>query len=547
MCRLGPPGAPHHDGAFLAQRGDARNRRRMRPEAKDQRMTISRRTVLGAGFAAPLLASPLLSRPAAAQRASGILRFGLSAFPPNLQPWVSTGASAGTVKMLTHRSLVTYDSKGELRGELAESWAIDADGAWVFKLRQGCLFHNGEPVTAEDVKWSIEQIAGEKSTAYMRSQFQGIERVEIPDPRSIRIVTKEPQATLPTWFANYNTFIIWRNSTANDPIGAGPFRLAGQERGSSLSLVAFDKFYKPGFPKLKGIKFIVYADENLRNAALQSGDVDMIEYVPWQSMAAVEADQRLKLDTVEGPFMDVLFNGSKPPFNDARVRRAVAHAIRREDIVKVAFFGRGKPLEGLPIVEGTPWYDKELAHGWNYDPARAKALLTEAGYANGFQTTLLSTAQFGMHKDTAEVAQQHLAAIGIQCELQLPDWSTRVSRGSRGQYDMAIHGVSADNNDPDGLTVVLDTSLSPTHGRSFKVDAPRTVAALAKGRAEFDQAKRVEIYKEMQRAALEEVPLVGLAWREQGYGMDKGVKGFTNLPGALTTSSGGMLEETFFG
>ena len=211
------------------------------------------------------------------------------------------------------------------------------------------------------------------------------------------------------------------------------------------------------------------------------------------------------------------------------------------------FFGRGKPLEGLPIVEGTPWYDKELAHGWNYDPARAKALLAEAGFANGFQTTLLATAQFGMHKDTAEIVQQYLAAIGIQAELQLPDWSTRVSRGSRGQYDIAIHGVSSDNNDPDGLTVVLDTSLSPSHGRSFKVDAPRTVAALARGRAEFDQAKRVEIYKEMQRVALEEVPLVGLAWRQQGYGMDKGVKGFTNLPGALSNSSGNMLEETRFG
>ena len=181
-----------------------------------------------------------------------------------------------------------------------------------------------------------------------------------------------------------------------------------------------------------------------------------------------------------------------------------------------------------------------------HDPQRAKALLAEAGFADCFQTTLLATAQFGMHKDTAEVVQQHLAAIGIQCELQLPDWSTRVSRGSRGQYDMAIHGVTADNNDPDGLTVVLDTSLSPTHGRSFKVDAPRTIAALARGRAEFDQAKRVEIYKDMQRAALEEVPLVGLAWRSQGYGMDQSVKGFTNLPGALTTSSGRMLEETFF-
>ncbi|KFC70452.1 ABC-type dipeptide transport system, periplasmic component precursor [Bosea sp. LC85] len=505
-------------------------------------MTTTRRAILQAG-----LALPFMSMPGRAQRASGILRYGLSAFPPNLQPWVSTGASAGTVKMLTNRSLVSYSSKGELRGELADSWSLDGDGAWVFKLRQGCVFHNGEPVTAEDVKWSIEQIAGEKSTAYMRTQFQGIERVEIPDPKTIRLVTKLPQATLPSWFGNYNTFVIWRKSAPNEPVGAGPFKLIGQERGTSLDLVAFDKFYKPGFPKLKGIKFVVYADENLRFAALQSGDVDMIEYVPWQSMSAVEADPRLKLDSVEGPFMDILFNGTKPPFNDPRVRRAIAHAVKRDDIVKAAFFGRGKPLEGLPIVEGTPWYDKELAHGWNYDPARAKALLAEAGFANGFQSTLLATSQFGMHKDTAEVVQQHLAAIGIQCELQLPDWSTRVSRGTRGQYDMAIHGVSSDNNDPDGLTVVLDTSLSPTHGRSFKVDAPRTIAALAKGRSEFDQAKRVEIYKEMQRAALEEVPLVGLAWRSQGYGMDKRVMGFTNLPGALTTSSGATLEETYFG
>ena len=514
-------------------------------------MSISRRSLLGAGrvsplLAAPVLVSPMLGRAARAQASAGIIRYGLSAFPPNLQPWVSTGASAGTVKMLIHRSLVSYGPDGSLRGELAESWSHEADGAWVFKLRKGCVFQNGEPVTADDVKWSIEQIAGEKSTAYMRTQFQQIERIEIPDPATVKLYTKEPQATLPSWFGNYNTFIIWRKSQPNEPIGAGPFRLVGQERGSSIEVAPFDKFYKPGIPKVKGIKFVVYADENLRNAALMSGDVDMIEYVPWQSMAAVEADPRLKLDIQEGPFMDVLFNGTKPPFNDPRVRRAIAHAIRREDIVKVAFFGRGKPLEGVPIVEGTPWYDDKLAHGWNYDPARAKALLAEAGFANGFQTTLLATAQFGMHKDTAEVVQQHLAEVGIQCELQLPDWSTRVSRGTRGQYDMAIPGVSADTTDPDGLTVVLDTSLSPTHGRSFKVDAPRTIAALARGRAEFDQAKRVAIYKEMQAAALEEVPLVGLAWRQQGYGMAKSVSGFVNLPGALSNSSGNMLEQTFF-
>jgi peptide/nickel transport system substrate-binding protein len=508
-------------------------------------MTHPTRRAFTGGSLALLGAAGLISG-ASAQRAP-LLRYGLSAWPPNLQPWVSTGASAGTVKMLIHGRLISYDKVGEIAGELAESFGREADGAWVFKLVPNAVFHNGEPVTSADVKHSIEQIAGEKSTAYMRSQFQVVDRMETPDARTIRIHTKTPVATLPSWFGNYNMPIVWRNSPANEPVGCGAFRLDQQERGTSLELVAFDTYFRQGLPKLQRIRFVVYADENLRFAALKSGDVDMIEYVPWQSMGGVESDPRLKLDTQYGPFMDILFNGSKGPFADPRVRRAVAHAVKREDIVQAAFFGRGKPLEGVPIVEGTPWHDPELARGWRYDVAEAKRLLAAAGVPNGFQTVMLATAQFGMHKDTAEVVQQHLAAVGIQCELRLPDWSTRVRLGSTGQYELAIHGVSADNNDPDGLSVIMDTSLSPTHGRSFGLSAPRTVDLFAKGRAEFDDAKRVAIYKDMQRAALEEVPLVGLAWRAQGYGMDKRVTGFTNIPGALSTSSGLTLLETSIG
>jgi peptide/nickel transport system substrate-binding protein len=507
---------------------------------------LTRRTFSASSAAALLAASGLLDS-ASAQGRAPLLKYGLSAWPPNLQPWVSVGASAGTVKMLIHGRLIAYDSKGDMVGELAESFRREADGAWVFKLRPNAVFHNGEPITAADVQHTIEQIAGEKSTAYMRAQFQSVTNIETPDVRTIRIHTKEPVVTLPTWFANYNMAIIWKGSPANEPVGCGAYRLDQQERGTSLELVAFDKYFRSGLPKIQRIRFVVYVDENLRNAALVAGDMDMIEYVPWQSMDGVEANPRLKLDQQFGPFMDILFNGSKGPFSDARVRRAAAHAVKREDIVKAAFFGRGKPLEGVPIAEGTPWWDAELSRGWRYDPVESKRLLAAAGVPNGFQATMLATAQFGMHKDTAEVVQQHLAAIGIQCELRLPDWSTRVRLGTTGQYEIAIHGVSSDNNDPDGLTVIMDTSLSPTHGRSFGLSAPRTTEWLAKGRAEFDDAKRVTIYKDMQRAALEEVPLVGLAWRAQGYGMDRKVSGFVNLPGALSTSSGFMLAETTIG
>jgi peptide/nickel transport system substrate-binding protein len=493
-------------------------------------------------------ASLALAVPGRAQRQPDLIRYGLSAWPPNLQPWPSTGASAGTVKMLIHRRLTSYNARGELVGELAREWGIDEQGAWVFRLRPEARFQNGEAVTAEDVKWTIEQIAGERSTAYYRTQFQAVERIDTPDAHTVRLVTKEPLATVPLWFANYNMPICWRGSrTTTDPVGAGPYRIASQERGTFIELQAVPNHWQTGIPRTPRIRFVIYADENLRLSALQAGDVDMIEYVPWPGMAQVEADPRLKLDAQDGPFMDLLFNGTRPPFNDPRVRQACAFAIRREDIVQVAFSGRGKPIEGVPIFEGTPWWDAELSKGLAYNPDRARQLLSAAGHPNGFSTVMLATSQFGMHKDTAEVAQQHLAAVGIRAELRLVDWSTRVNLGTRGQYEIAVHGVSSDFNDPDGLTVVMDTTLSPTHGRSFGVQAPRTVAALARGRAEFDHARRVEIYKDFQRAAMEEVPIVGLAFRSQGYGMDRRVQGFVNLPGALTTSSGSMLEVTTIG
>ncbi|MGG5812029.1 ABC transporter substrate-binding protein [Falsiroseomonas sp. CW058] len=506
---------------------------------------LTRRAAMTA--AAALGAVPLLRR-AHAQPRPGLLRFGLSVWPPNLQPWPSTGQAAGMIKMLVGRRLTGFDERGELRGELAREFGRDPDGAWVFRLDPRAVFHNGERVTSDDVKWTIEQVAGERSTAYYRAQMQEIERVEAPDAHTVRLVTKEPIATVPLWFANYNMPIVWRGTRdLNNPVGCGPYRVGAQERGSWIELQASPNYWLPGLPRTRTIRMTLIADEALRLAALQSGDVDMIEFVPWTGMAAVEADPRFRLESTMGPFMDILFNGTRPPFDNPLVRRAVAHAVRREDIVRVAFSGRGKPLEGMPVVEGTPWWDAELSRGHNYDPERSRALLREAGHPNGLNTTLLTTGAFNMHKDSAEVAQQHLAAVGIRAELRVVDWSTRVSQGTRGQYDLAVHGVSADFNDPDGLSVVLDTSLSATHGRSFGLRAPRTAELLKRGRAEFDHARRVEVYKDMQRAAIEEVPLVGLAWREQGYGLDRRVTGFGILPGALSLSSGAMLEFTAVG
>ena len=504
-------------------------------------LTVSRRSVL-AGAAA----LPLLRVPGARAASPGTLTFGLSSYPPSVQPWANTGTAAATVKLMIHRGLTGFAPDGSLRAELAESWAPEGTTAWVFKLRDA-MFQNGEKVTSADVKWTIEQVAGEKSTAYLRSQMQAIDKVETPDDKTVRFVMKEPAATLPLLFANFHMPIIWRDSDVKTPVGAGPFVIKAQERGVSIDLEASGKYYKPGLPRLKAIRAVAYADENLRVAALQAGDVDLIEYVPWQSMETISKDARLTLDAVDGPYMYLVFNASKPPFNDARVRKAVAHAVKRDEVVKAAFFGRGSGLAHLPIPKASEFFNPAHENGWEYNAALARKLLAEAGHPDGFTCSFLSTAQYGMHKDSAEIVQQNLAAIGIKAELNLPDWATRVTIGNKGQYDMAMMGDAADSNDPDGIAKAIDGSLSSSYTRSFGLKADKITALIKAGRAEFDMAKRKAIYEQLEALAIEEAPIVGLAWRSQGYAMQKRVTGFKNLPGALTFYAGTTFEDTTVG
>jgi ABC-type transport system substrate-binding protein len=507
------------------------------------RLRFGRRPLLGAG-----LALPFIGRTARAARTPGQLTFGLSTYPPNLNPWANTGTAQITVKLQIFRGLLGYDHAGNLRGELAEKWERDGETGWKFSLRDA-QFHNGAPVTSADVKWTLEQVAGEKSTAYLRNEFQGVERVDTPDAKTAVVVMKQPNVMLPQWLANPHMPIIAKGSTDNNgtPVGAGPYTIKAQERGVSIDLAAFDKYFKPGLPKLKAIRFVAYADENLRVAALQAGDVDLIEYVPWQSMGTIESDAKLKLQTTNGPFMGLSFNGAQGPFKNELLRQAVAFSIKRDEIVKAAFYGRGAALEWLPIPPASPYFRADQEHYWKYDPDRAKALLAKAGMPNGFSTTLLATAQYGMHKSTAEVVQQNLAAVGIQAELNLPDWATRVSLGNKGQYEFCVQGTTMDNNDPDGLAALIDGELPPNNARSVGIRTPEIHALLAEGRAEFDEAKRKASYAKLEEFAMQQCPLVGLAWRAQGYGMAKDVQGFQNLPSQLTFYSGLTLEETYFG
>ncbi|MBS0243135.1 MAG: peptide ABC transporter substrate-binding protein [Proteobacteria bacterium] len=508
------------------------------------RLLVSRRRVLLG--AAGTLAAGSLAWPARAEPRDRIV-FALSSYPPSLRPWANTGTAAVTVKLQTLRGLLGYDATGELRGELAESWEKDGDKTWQIKLRTGATFHDGKPVDAEAVKKSFESIANEKSSAYFRARVLSLlDRIETPDPRTVRFLMRQPCVTWPQLLASPHMPIISPASTEASPQGAGPYRITAMERGTSVELEAFDGYYRPGRPRTKKLKFVAYQDEALRVAALEAGDVDISEYIPWQSMGAVEASPNLKLDTLDGPFLYLVFNTKQGPFANPHLREAVAYAINRPEIVKAAFFGRGSPLAGLPFTPGSPFSNEAGANHWTRSTEKAKKALAEGGQPNGFKTTLLASSTYGMHKDSAEIIQQNLREIGIDVTLNVPDWATRVNLGNRGQYEFAVNGTAGDFNDPDSITSLLAGGQTASYSRSFGYANPKIDELLDKGRAEFDPEKRRAIYRELETIALADAGFVGLAWRSQGYGLRKTGTGFKNLPGALTFFSGITVEDLAF-
>lgn len=505
-------------------------------------MRLTRRTLLASAAAAATI--PLFSHPIFAAGPTGTLTIGLSAFPSNFDPFMDVGAAAAFVQQTLHRGLLGYAPDGTMRGELAESWSnIDAN-TWEFVLRDA-KFSNGAPVTPADVQWTIEHLSADDSTAVMKTQMQQIASVEIVDDKTLRVITSEPVAVLPLWFANYYLPILPANTedVTMSP-GAGPFVFAGSERGQSIQVSASEHFYRDDMPSLEAISFIVYSDENLRVAALQSGDVDLVDFVPWQSMGAVESDPNFKLAITEGPFMFLLFNYNVEPFNDPRVRRAIALAVRRQEVIDAAFYGRGLLLDGFPVALGTAFENPDYAHSWAYDQEEAKALLAEAGFPDGFACKLLSTSQYSMHQNTALVVQQHLGEIGIEVELVLPDWATRGELGSTGQYEMAVQGTSWRNSDPESWAVLFDGSGGDSVVRSFGMRNERISELFVAGQSEFDETARKAIYDEIQKLVVEETPVVPLLWRSQGFGLKASIEGFAMMPGPLNGYSGTTLETT---
>lgn len=477
------------------------------------------------------------------------LIFGLSAEPANLEPALAQGTAKRIINGAIYRALFSYDENGKLAEELG-SYTVAADNkTYTIKLKDA-YFHNGDPVTAEDVKFTFERLLDPKTGATFFKDLSVIDKVETVDEKTVNFILKNECAPFVHYLALPESAIVSKKYTeakggdlSTEPMGAGPYKFVSWEKGQSLVVEKNENYYKAGLPKLDSITFNFYADEDARSNALRSGDIDITDYVPWKDTASMINDPNLTIDTDNGPIMLLSFNTKIKPLADPKVRQAISYAINRENVIKAAFLGRGVPITGFVLNEGWLGYDPSLDGYFEYNPEKAKQLLAEAGYPNGFDVKLLASSSYSMHEQTAICVQNDLKAVGINVTLDLPDWATRMDKVGKQDFDMFVNAMSGEFGDPDWLTNYL-YSGEPTYNTSAWFADSETDKLLDEARVTLDDGKRDELYKRLAARVLELSPHVFINYREQATGMQKYVTNYQGRPGLLCLSQAGMPLET---
>ncbi|GAA2180223.1 ABC transporter substrate-binding protein [Brooklawnia cerclae] len=505
--------------------------------------------VVAVGLALALSAGAVACSANTGEDSTTVLTYGLDSDVPNLQTLKNQGSASMILNSVLHRGLVQYDADGNIVPALAAEVSDVDKQEYTFVLHEGLTFHDGSALTSEDVKASLEAMADADNVAKMYPAAKNIVSIDTPDDLTTIVKLSAPDAAFLSYMADVSGAILPSESIGQeDPtyVGAGPYKFVSYENGSEFVVEKFDDYYEEDKPSIDRIEFKILSDQSARDSALLSGSVDAVSFVGWNNYDQVSANSNLVLDETEGPFMYLLFNTtSDSPFSNPLVRQAVAYAVDRQAVVDSALAGRGEPLSGMPIPESSEYYNEEQANYYTQDLDKAKELLAEAGYPNGFTATMLSSSQYDFHQNTAISVQADLKKIGIELEMVMPDWPTRLEIGAAGDYDIAVYGTVGITNDPS----FLDQLLTPAGSQNapFGYDDPTVNDLLTRGRAATDETERKAIYDELGAYVLENAPIVGLAWRSQAYGYDKKVSGFSNIPGFLTFDSGYTLADATIG
>ena len=490
-----------------------------------------------AGLACLALGICLLARTALGQLSpspGGTLNVGLPSDSKTMDPIYSVQFTERQVLYLIFNTLVRYGPDFSIHPELAESWKIEDGGKHVtFKLRQGVQFHDGTPFDAAAVKWNIDRRLDPAAASPQREQLAPlIAAVNVIDGHTVVFVLKAPYAGLLSLLGERPGFMLspaagemLGKDFGNAPVGTGPFIFKEWVRGSHITLERNASYWETGKPHLDRIVFRDISGAVVGVQRLVTGEVDFVADLSPQDVKQLQGRSGISLAPITvGRWYALQWHVFRKPFDNAKLRQAIAHGIDRQRINDIVMDGKGTISDG-PTPPGLWWFDPAVK-SYAYDPEKSKALLKEAGYSNGFEYTL-STPQVTVLSQINQLAQEQLEAVGIRLKLEPVAQSEWYAKLVRKETNFSPNRWTQ-RPDPDGLLYILFHSKGYANTTGYKND--RVDALLEQARQSLDQAERKELYSEVQAIIAREVPMLPLLFSVEYAALRDSVEGFEWIP-----------------
>lgn len=450
--------------------------------------------------------------------------------PDFLDPHKATASISFQMILNIFEGLMAPNTDGSLREALAEKYEVSDDGLeYIFTIRQGVKFHDGSDLTVDDIKYTFDRLMGTNGGEKMKNNFDNVISTEIVDEKTFKFTLKEPNSNFLYSLTALTSGIV---PAANDgkhnenPIGTGPFAYEKYSPGTNLVLKKNDNYWRDGLPYLNKVTFNFQSDDQAAIMALLANEVDLTS-IPWARIDEV-TDEFNTTQQQNNSSLVVTFNEEKEPFNNVKVRQAIAMAINKDDIISSVFNGYAEKLGSNMSPAMGKYHDESLVDVWQFDVEKAKSLLEEAGYADGFSTKITVSSHNGIYGNIAQIVVENLKAIGIDVEIEVVEWGIWLERVYFGRdYEM----TAIDLTGRPSAFEVLNDYISTNDGENFfrfnNADFDNVMSEVL---LETDQEKQVDYFKQAQSILTEEAAAVYIADYQVIWGSDKAVSGLKSYP-----------------
>ncbi|SDI54237.1 glutathione ABC transporter substrate-binding protein [Natribacillus halophilus] len=486
----------------------------------------------------------------------GDLSIAIQGEPVSMDPHGSNDVPSAKARSLMYETLVTQDPENfDLETEgLAESYEQTDDNTWVFELHEGVTFHNGEELTADDVVATFERVLDEEMASEAAFLFEMIENIEAIDDYTVEFTTEFPFAPLPSHLAHDAAGIISETAIEEDEagelnldieaVGTGAFEFEEWEEGSSLTVSKNDDYWGEE-ANLDSVTYEIVGEDLTRIGMLENNEThvaDEIEPTLTDQVEGLEDATLLNEPSLNMSYIS--FNTQEEPFDDPLVRQAITMAVDNEVLVEGVYEGYGEPAYG-PINELVFGYDDSL-DDLGYDPDEAEALLAEAGYEDGFETTLWMNDESAVREQTAELVQDQLSDIGIDVSIENVEWGAYLDQTAEGEHEMFILGWNTVTADADyGMYSLFHSDNFGAPGNRAFYENEEVDELLDEARQETDEQTREELYAELQQILVDDAPMIYTVFDDHRVGVSDSVENFVQLPdGRFDLADTYITEET---